>query len=76
MACSALVMSGQSVSTWREAEEAAASHMRRMGYAGVKLTTGGADGGVDVRASGAMAQVKFEAKPVGRPALQRLVGAR
>ena len=50
--------------------------MRHWGYRNVGLTSGGNDNGVDVRATGAVAQVKFEARQVGRPQLQNLVGAR
>jgi hypothetical protein len=50
--------------------------MRHWGYRNISLTSGGTDQGVDVRATGAIAQVKFEARQVGRPQLQNLVGAR
>jgi hypothetical protein len=50
--------------------------MRHWGYRNVSLTSAGTDQGIDVRATGAVAQVKFEAKQVGRPQLQNLVGAR
>lgn len=64
------------ITSWQAAEENAAAWMCAWGYPHVALTKGGADKGVDVRAAGAIAQVKFEAAQVGRPALQRLVGAR
>ncbi len=64
------------ITSWRAAEANAAVWMRFWGFADAHVTEAGSDGGVDVRASGALAQVKREARPVGRPALQRLVGAR
>lgn len=64
------------ISSWQTAEENAAEWMRAWGYQSVALTVAGADAGVDVHAVGAIAQVKFEASQVGRPALQKLVGAR
>lgn len=50
--------------------------MKFWGYHDARVTPSGSDGGVDVRAANALAQVKREAKPVGRPTVQRLVGAR
>jgi len=50
--------------------------MRHWGFQDARVTTGGADGGIDVESARALAQVKFEAAQVGRPSLQRLVGAR
>lgn len=50
--------------------------MRHRGYAGARTGGGGSDGGIDVTSRTALAQVKFEAAAVGRPALPRLVGAR
>lgn len=61
---------------WRDAERLAESWMRNSGFPGARRTGGSADAGIDVRAEGAIAQVKMEARPVGRPSLQRLVGAR
>ena len=62
----------------REAEELAALWVRAMGYEDAEVTAFSKDGGLDVvaRSSGGLgAQVKFEAKPVGSPALQQAVGA-
>lgn len=59
-----------------EAEELAARYMRRLGLADARVTPRGADGGIDVRSSRALAQVKFKANVTGRPDLQRLFGAR
>jgi hypothetical protein len=50
--------------------------MRHWGYSDASVTPGGPDSGIDVVASDALAQVKYETAHVGRPALQRLVGAR
>lgn len=64
------------IDSWQLAELNAVAWMRHWGFADAATTKGGADGGVDVRARGALAQVKFEARQVGAPAVQRLVGAR
>jgi hypothetical protein len=58
----------------RDAEEAAAEWMRYWGFADAEATQRSADGGVDVRASRAVAQVKAHQVPIGRPDLQRLHG--
>lgn len=57
-----------------DAEVAAAEFMRTIGFADAKRTPSGADGGIDVIAAGAVAQVKTHMKPIGRPDLQRLCG--
>lgn len=54
----------------------AAHHMRRLGHPTAQETPIGADGGIDVLASDAIAQVKHRQGYTGRPDLQRLVGAR
>ncbi|MEV0853789.1 restriction endonuclease [Nocardia fluminea] len=64
------------IATAHEAEENAAVQMRSLGFSDARVTASGADGGIDVRASGAIAQVKWRAGQVGRPELQRLFGAR
>jgi hypothetical protein len=64
------------IDSWRVAEENAAAWMRYWGHSDASCTPAGADGGIDVRARTAVAQVKFEAAQVGAPAVQRLVGAR
>ena len=63
------------VRTWQDAELNAARWMQHWGFTDAAVTPGGADGGIDVRASYALAQVNFVAAAVGRPDLQRLVGA-
>ncbi|WP_160142802.1 restriction endonuclease [Cellulomonas algicola] len=68
---------GQHVLTPREAEEMAAHHMRQLGHPDASANPGrGADGGLDVTARHALAQVKFRGGRAGRPDLQRLYGAR
>jgi hypothetical protein len=64
------------IGTWQEAEERATAWMRDWGFFDAKVTRGGADGGVDVVASKALAQVKWKRASTGRPAVQGLVGAR
>ncbi|GAB3079189.1 hypothetical protein GCM10027215_20630 [Nocardioides zeae] len=66
----------RAVVSWRDAEKNAAHWMRMWGFKDAHVTGPGSDGGVDVRATGALAQVKMEAQPTGRPVVQRLVGAR
>lgn len=50
--------------------------MRAFGFAKAKVTTDGPDAGVDVRGSGAIAQVKYLLAKVGRRDVQLLVGSR
>ncbi|WP_324273621.1 restriction endonuclease [Blastococcus brunescens] len=64
------------IKTWQQAEENAAAWMRWWGFADARVTPTGADGGIDVLATTAIAQVKFKAAQVGRPDVQRLAGAR
>ncbi|MBW6434989.1 restriction endonuclease [Actinoplanes hulinensis] len=59
---------------WRAAEELAVRHLRDLGFHDARTTAGGADGGVDVVATGAVAQVKHWAQPVGQPPLRDLFG--
>lgn len=62
------------VKSARAAEEYAAEVLRALGYHDARVTTSGADGGVDVRSSRALAQVKMEGLPTGRPAVQNIFG--
>ena len=62
------------IRTPHDAEECAAEWMRVLGYADATATPVGADQGIDVMSSTAIAQVKTETVPVGRPALQNLAG--
>ena len=64
------------IQSWQVAEHNAAEWMRHWGFLDARVTESGSDQGIDVRASRALAQVKFEAKQVGRPQVQNLVGAR
>lgn len=64
------------VDTWAAAESLAVDWMRLHGYPDARATSGGADSGIDARATGALAQVKFRGAMTGRPVLQGLVGAR
>ena len=66
----------QRIDSWRTAETNAAAWMRHWGFDDAQVTPDGNDGGVDVRSSTAIAQVKREATDVGIEALQRLAGAR
>lgn len=50
--------------------------MRGLGFRDATVTANGADGGIDVFSRDAVAQVKNWLKPVGRPELQQLFGAR
>jgi len=64
------------VASWQDAEELAVWHMREyLDLTDAALTNPGADGGIDARAEGAVAQVKHHSTPAGSPDLQRLVGA-
>ncbi|MEU4160581.1 restriction endonuclease [Actinoplanes sp. NPDC026670] len=61
---------------WRTAEEIACLHMRGLGFDDAETTPPGRDGGLDVTASQAVAQVKMLALPVGAPPVQQLRGTR
>lgn len=63
------------IATWKQAEAAACAWLRHMGFRDAAITPGGADVGIDVTARKIVAQVKWEATPVGRPKLQQLHGA-
>jgi hypothetical protein len=75
-AAAAVEPPARQIDSWQVAEENAAAWMRYWGHSDAACTPAGADGGIDVRARTAVAQVKFEAAQVGAPAVQRLVGAR
>lgn len=64
------------ITTPAAAELNAAQQMRALGYSDAVAVPGGPDGGIDVRSSRAVAQVKWRAGQVGRPEVQRLYGAR
>lgn len=62
------------VAQGRAAEEEVREWMSGNGWRDARLTASGADGGVDVRARGLVAQVKDTRAKVGRPAIQQLYG--
>lgn len=63
------------ITTPKQAELNAAEVMRSWGYVDAASPLHGADGGIDVRSSKALAQVKFRSSKAGRPEIQNLVGA-
>ena len=66
---------GGPVLDWRSAERLVMAWMQAHGFDDVSLTVGGADGGVDVMARGACAQVKlFSGTAVSRPEVQKIFG--
>jgi hypothetical protein len=64
------------ITSFEDAERNAAERMIAMGFLDARVTVGGADGGIDVSAHNALAQVKWRGGVSGRPDLQRLFGAR
>lgn len=66
----------QYIQTPHDAELNAAEVMKAWGFGDAVATTGGADGGIDVRSKRALAQVKWRGGLVGRPEVQQLYGAR
>jgi tetratricopeptide (TPR) repeat protein len=58
----------------KHAEQNARDWMEYWGWSDARVTPDGPDGGVDVESSEAIAQVKMEGKPIGRPPLQALYG--
>jgi hypothetical protein len=67
---------GYFVRDWRDAERMAALWIRRFGYTDARLTSPGNDDGIDVQATGAVAQVKWwEWSNAGIEDAQRIVGA-
>lgn len=65
---------GTGAMTWQVAEAVARDWMRANGHRDAKLTKSGADGGVDVVSSKAVAQVKHQSRPVRLPEVQRIFG--
>jgi hypothetical protein len=63
------------IENWEQAEKNAAALMNALGY-DAEVTPPGADEGIDVRSTKALAQVKYEKTKTSRPALQQLYGAR
>lgn len=64
------------VTTPKDAELNAAEKMQAWGFVDAASPLHSADGGIDVRSSRALAQVKFRSVKAGRPEIQNLVGAR
>lgn len=60
--------------SWLEYEHLAAAAMRRLGFVDAAVTAQGVDGGVDVRAREALAQVKARVTASSRPEVQQLHG--
>lgn len=69
-------MQGLPFNDFRQAEQSVAAFLRSIGYTNVRVAPTGPDDGIDVLAGATLAcQVKAHMKNVGRPDLQRLVGA-
>ncbi|MGY0502192.1 HipA domain-containing protein [Nocardia sp. FBN12] len=66
----------QYIRTYQEAERNAAARMQELGFVDAEVTAAGADGGVDIRATTALAQVKWRGAAVSRNEVQKLFGAR
>lgn len=64
------------IATPHQAELNAERVMKLWGFTDAVATTGGADGGIDVRSSKALAQVKRRSRAASRPEVQQLYGAR
>ena len=62
------------VLSWQDAERSARDFIRSMGFADAEVTPPGADGGVDVVSVHVIAQVKYQTRPVGEPAIVQLLG--
>jgi len=66
----------QLINNYRDAEEIAASWLRRFGYSDALVTVDRQDDGIDVESVGAVAQVKYwKTKRVGIAEVQRLAGS-
>lgn len=64
------------IKSFREAEHRAVEQLWKWGRDDAKVTTAGADGGIDIAGKDLIGQVKWQKAKVGRPELQRLFGAR
>jgi Restriction endonuclease len=62
------------IKTSSDAEHYAAEYMRYLGFADAVTTPSGSDGGIDVHSTEAVAQVKMEGVPTGRPIVQGISG--
>jgi hypothetical protein len=63
------------IASWLDAVENCAAWMRSWGYEDPRVEVGGPDVGIDLRCTGAVAQVTFASETTGRRVLQLLVGA-
>ena len=63
------------IEDWKQAEVLALGHMRQIGFTDAVMTGPGTDGGVDVRSTEAIAEVKYLKVAVGRPEIQKLHSA-
>lgn len=63
------------VADWQQVEREAAAWLRSIGCRDVRLTSAGADGGVDILTREWAVQVKHRSSRTGRPAVQQIVGA-
>jgi hypothetical protein len=68
------VYRARTIRTWQDAEFAAVDHMRSLGFTDARVTDAGADGGIDVIARDAMAQVKYYSQPIGVGPVRELRG--
>ncbi|MET9891890.1 restriction endonuclease [Streptomyces sp. NPDC006465] len=64
----------RTIRTWQDAELAAVDHMHGLGFTDAQVTGPGADGGVDVIAWDAIAQVKYHSQPIGVGPVRELRG--
>ncbi|MGQ4330690.1 restriction endonuclease [Streptomyces hayashii] len=64
----------RTIRTWQDAELAAVDHMRSLGFTDARVTGAGADGGIDVIARDAIAQVKHYSQPIGVGFVRELRG--
>ena len=67
-------LKGRLIRTPRDAELAAVASMKYLGFSDAQETPVGADEGIDVNSTRAVAQVKAYMVPVGRPDVQNLAG--
>jgi hypothetical protein len=64
----------RAIRTWQDAELAAVDHMHSLGFTDARVTGAGADGGIDVIARDAIAQVKHYSQPIGVGSVRELRG--
>ncbi|MET8412046.1 restriction endonuclease [Streptomyces sp. NPDC005195] len=64
----------RTIRTWQDAELAAVDHMISLGFTDARVTGAGADGGIDVIARDAIAQVKHYSQPIGVGFVRELRG--